>query len=321
MFARVRALITGIGGFVGRHLTDELVRSGDEVHGLDVVAPAIPVVGATSITAASVLDRTAIADIVEQLAPEAIYHLAGAASAGASFADPVGTWDLNLGGTLAVLEAVRERSPATRIVTVTSAEVYGLVPLDQLPVDEHTPTRPHSPYGASKLAADVAARQYFDGYGVQTLRVRPFNHIGPGQDARFVVPSVASQIAAGERDGADPIEIAVGNLDSRRDFLDVRDVVRAYRLIAEQGDPRMPYVVAGGRSRAIRELVDTLVGLAERPVTVTSDPARRREGEQPDLYGSSARLAADTGWSPVHSIDTTLRDTLQWWRTRSAKEA
>ena len=316
----MRALVTGISGFAGHHLTADLLGAGHEVHGL-ILSDAEPVPGGVASTyVADVTDPAAVDTAFAAVDPDLVIHLAGAASVGRSFADPLGTWRVNLDGTLAVLEAVRTRCPGARCVVVTSGEVYGRVPVEALPVGPDTPMVPQSPYGASKAAADLAALQYHVGYGLKVLRVRAFNHIGPGQDARFVVPAVARQIALGERDGLERIEIHVGNVDTRRDFSDVRDMVRAYRLVAERGDPGVAYVAGSGRSVAVRELIDGLAGLARAATSVTSDATLRREGEQPDLYGSPDRLTADTGWVPEIPLDVSLRDTLDWWRARVAEE-
>ena len=237
-----------------------------------------------------------------------------------SFADPLGTWDVNLGGTLALLEALRTAAPEAPALIVSSGEIHGRVPLDELPVRPETPLRPLSPYGASKAAADLAAGQYRAAYGIPALRVRAFNHVGPGQDPRFVLPNVARQIAQAEHEGRDRVEVRVGNLDTRRDFTDVRDMVRAYALILERGDPDAVYLACSGRSRPVRELIEGLAPLARIPVTFASDAGLRRAGEQPDLYGSPARLRDDTGWMPEIPIETTLADTLDWWRERVVAE-
>ena len=150
--------------------------------------------------------------------------------------------------------------------------------------------------------------------------MRAFNHVGPGQDARFVVPNVARQIAQAEHEGRERVEVRVGNLDTRRDFTDVRDMVRAYLLILERGDPDAVYLACSGGSRPVRDLVEGLAPLARIPVTFTSDAGLRRPGEQPDLYGSPARLRDDTGWTPEIPIETTLADTLDWWRERVVDE-
>lgn len=316
----MRALVTGISGFAGHHLTAELLAAGHEVHGI-ILSAAEPVPeGVASAHVADITDPRGVAAAFAAVTPELVFHLAGAASVGQSFADPLGTWRVNLDGTLSVLEALRLGHQGARCVVVTSGEVYGLVPEGSLPVGPDTPMFPHSPYAASKAAADLAALQYHLGYGLQVLRVRAFNHIGPGQDARFVVPAVARQIALGEREGRDRIEIHVGNVETKRDFSDVRDMVRAYRLVAERGNPDVAYVAGSGRSVAVRELVEDLAALARAETIVASDPTLRREGEQLDLYGSPDRLTADTGWVPDIPLDVSLRDTLDWWRARVAEE-
>lgn len=316
----VRVLATGISGFAGHHLVAELTGTGHDVHGIvlddrEDVPDTVVGVHHADVTLFEPVRRA-----FEAVKPDVVIHLAGAASVGQSFGYPRETWRVNVDGTVNVLEAARESVPNARCLIVTSGEIYGRVPLTDLPVGPDTRLTPHSPYGASKAAADLAALQYHIGYGMRVIRVRPFNHIGPGQDARFVVPKVARQIAIGERDRVGRVEIHVGNTDSRRDFTDVRDIVRAYRLLAERGSPDVPYLACSGRSVAVRELIDGLVSLAQVDVTVTSDPTARRTGEQPDLYGSAERLTADTGWVPTIPLAVTLKDTLNWWRARVAQE-
>ncbi len=302
----MRVLITGATGFAGRHLTSCCAAAGHEVHALP--------------REVDVRDGEGVARAVRELAPDAVAHLAGVSSVGGSFADPLGTWDVNLGGTLALLEALRREAPETRALIVSSGEAYGRVPPGELPVGPDTPLRPLSPYGASKGAADLAAAQYRAAYGLPALRVRAFNHVGPGQDPRFVLPNVARQIAQAEHEGREAVEVRVGNLDTRRDFTDVRDMARAYLLVLERGDPDAVYLACSGRSRPVRELVEGLAPLARIPVTFSSDPGLLRAGEQPDLYGSPARLRDDTGWTPEIPIETTLADTLDWWRERVVDE-
>ena len=313
-------LITGVTGFAGRHLASYCAGLGHTVHGL-VRPGGEGAVGAGVVAhAADLGDPGSVAGVLRAARPDRVVHLAGASSVGRSFGDPVGTWQVNLGGTIAVLEALRVEAPQTRVLIVTSGEIHGRVPLDDLPITERTPLAPVSPYGASKAAADLAALQYRAAYGLPAIRVRAFNHVGPGQDPRFVLPNVARQIAVAERAGLSEVEVRVGNIDTRRDFVDVRDMVRAYWLLLERGDPDVAYLACGGRSMPVRRLVEGLTSLARIPVTVTSDAGLRREGEQPDLYGSPERLHADTGWSPEIPIDTTLADTLDWWRDRADEE-
>ena len=316
----MRVLATGISGFAGHHLVAELVGAGHDVHGVFWNDREPVPQGVVGVHYGDITDADAIGKAVQAVAPELVFHLAGAASVGQSFAQPVATWHVNLDGTLVLLEALRGHAPTARCVAITSGEVYGRVPVGSLPVGPDTPMLPHSPYGASKAAADLAALQYHIGYGLPVLRVRAFNHIGPGQDPRFVVPAVARQIAIGERDGVGHIDIHVGNVESRRDFSDVRDIVRAYRLVAELGDPDAVYLACSGHSVAVSELIDGLAAMSTADVTITSDATLQRDGEQPDLYGSPDRLTADTGWVPKIPLDVSLKDTLDWWRARVAQE-
>ena len=316
----VRVLATGLSGFAGHHLVTELLGAGHEVHGVFWNEREPVPEGVVGVHYGDITDADAIGNAVRQVAPELVFHLAGAASVGQSFANPIATWRVNLDGTLVVLEALREHAPSARCVAITSGEIHGRVPLASLPVGPDTPMQPHSPYGASKAAADLAALQYHIGYRMPVLRVRAFNHIGPGQDPRFVVPAVARQIAIGERDRLERIAINVGNVDTRRDFSDVRDIVRAYRLVGERGDPDAVYLACSGRSVAVRELIDGLAAMAAVETTITSDATLQRDGEQPDLYGSPDRLTADTGWVPRIPLEISLKDTLDWWRARVAEE-
>jgi GDP-4-dehydro-6-deoxy-D-mannose reductase len=316
----VRVLITGATGFAGRHLTSYCAARGHEVHALARPGREGAVAAGAAAHAIDLGDGRGLAGLLAEVRPDAVAHLAGASSVGSSFADPVGTWEVNLGGTLALLEALRVAAPDTPALIVSSGEIYGRVAEGDLPVGVDTPLRPLSPYGASKAAADLAAAQYRAAYGLPALRVRAFNHVGPGQDPRFVLPNVARQIALAEHEGRDRVDVRVGNLGTRRDFTDVRDMVRAYLLILERGDPDAVYMACSGRSRPVRELVEGLAPLARIPVSFASDAGLRRSGEQPDLYGSPARLRDDTGWMPEIAIETTLADTLDWWRERVVAE-
>jgi GDP-4-dehydro-6-deoxy-D-mannose reductase len=315
----VRVLITGATGFAGRHLSSFCRGLGHEVHALVRPGHENAVEPGVQAHAAVLTDVEAVAALLDAVAPERIAHLAGASSVGRSFAEPAATWEVNLGGTLALLEALRLSGSAARALIVTSGEIYGRVPVEDLPVTARTPLNPVSPYGASKAAADLAAAQYRAAYGIAAIRLRAFNHVGPGQDPRFVLPNVARQIARAERAG-EPVEVTVGNVDTRRDFMDVRDMVRAQWLLLERGDPDAVYLACTGHSTAVRTLIEGLAEGARVPVTFRSDAGLRREGEQPDLYGSPERLRADTGWEPEIPIETTLADTLEWWRERVAEE-
>ena len=227
---------------------------------------------------------------------------------GQSFADPEGTWRINVDGTRAVLDAVLREAPKARVVVALSGEEYGRVPLEQLPVTEDTPLNPLSPYAESKVAADELCAQRQRDHGLGVLRLRAFNQLGPGQDDRFALPSICCQIADAEARGESVCRLELRNLTARRDFLDVCDVVAAYRLVVDQGDPACVYLAGAGRSVALSDLVDMIMSIARIPVDVTSDPSRRRDGEQPDLY-ASPRALKEFGWVP--------RIPLDYWRQRA----
>lgn len=296
----MRALVTGSLGFAGTHLCAHLRASGDDVVGVDR--------DDADLTAPDAADRLFAAH-----RPDVVYHLAGAADVGASWRDPVGTWAANATATLHLLEAARAHG-VRRVLVVSSADVYGTVAEDELPLDERSEVRPTSPYAASKLAAEQLAVQAWLGHGVETVRVRAFNHIGPGQRSTFVAPAIATAIAHNELTGER--EIPIGNLTARRDFTDVRDVARAYRLLVERGTPGDVYCVCSGHDVAVQELADALVAMAESPMTLRTDPDRHRPVDIPVLRGSSAKLRAETGWEPEYSITDTLTDLLTECRRR-----
>ena len=315
----MRALITGMTGFVGGHLARSLIRDGWDVHGtlLTSVLETPPI--RTTGHPVDITDADAMVALMVSVAPDAIFHLAGAASVGQSFADPDGTWQVNVEGTRGVLEGLRRAVPRARMVIALSGEEYGRVPLDQLPVTEDTRLTPLSPYAESKVAADKLCMEYRHEHGLAVLRLRAFNQIGPGQDPRFVVPAICKQIADAEMVGDGPCTLRLGNLTTRRDFLDVRDAVDAYRLLVDRGDPDRTYLAGHGRSWSVRELVDIAVSLARVPVEMVTDPSQVREGEQADLYADPSALL-ELGWAPRIPIERSISDTLDFWRERAHME-
>lgn len=309
----MRVLVTGADGFVGRHLLRLLAHEG----GHDVVAGYYPVAGpATAGEAARVpqvpLDVTSGTTIERVLAdhrPEWVFHLAAQSSVSRSFADPLGTWEINATGTLRLAEALRAMLPeGSRLLVVSSAEVYGAVPAEHQPIVEGMPLRPSTPYGASKAAAEMAALQAASGEELEVVIARSFNHTGPGQDERFVFPSMARQLVRMRRGGQEAV-LRVGNLDVERDFLDVRDVVRAYRLLMERAEDGGVYNVCSGVSRSLKEIVGKLVELSGTGARLEVDPDRFRPVDLPVLYGDAARLRR-LGWTPEREIEQTLRDLL-----------
>jgi GDP-4-dehydro-6-deoxy-D-mannose reductase len=309
----MRALVTGASGFVGRHLVAHLRARGDTVVAVDHS-------GHDGALTVDVTDVDALTRAVRDAAPDALYHLAARSHVGESWADGDELTRVNVGGTQAVVDASAAAS-VTRVLVVGSAEQYGPVPADRGAVDETVTMQPLSPYGVSKLAAEEAALAAWHGHGVPVLCVRAFNHTGPGQSPEFFVPGFARRIARAEADPAGSDDIAVGNLDSVRDFTDVRDVVRAYRLLVEHGTPGEAYNVCSGEGVRIGDLAERLLTRARRPLRLRIDPALVRAVEVPVFVGDPAKLVAATAWARGVALDTTLDDVLAEARARVATEA
>jgi GDP-4-dehydro-6-deoxy-D-mannose reductase len=299
----MRALVTGAGGFVGRHLVAHLSAAGDEVVTLDRHGSR-PV---------DITDPTATSEAVAAAAPEIVYHLAGWANVGSSWQHPREVFDANAVGTLHVLLACRDAG-VRRVLVVGSADLYGRVEPHELPLTERSPLRPTSPYAASKAAAEVLALQAYLGSGLETVCARPFNHLGPGQSEDFVAPGLAARIARAERAGRRAIP--VGNLSARRDFTDVRDVVRAYRLMVQHGSPGEVYNVCSGTDVSIEDLANRLLVHAGGDLELETDPGLLRPVDLPILRGDATKLAEATGWRPELPLEQTLADLLADMRSR-----
>ncbi len=256
-------------------------------------------------------DAEATRAAIAAAAPEVVFHLAALAHVGRSWGDPAATLAENGAIDLNVLEAVRAEAPEAMVVAVSSGEVYG--PPETLPVEESAPLRPQNPYAVSKAAGDLLAGFYADAHGLRVARPRAFNHAGPGQPAIFALASFARQVAAGLEAGDAPVRVVTGNPDARRDFTDVRDVVRAYRLIAATGTTGV-LNVCSGRTASARELLAGLGRAAGAEIDHVVDPALVRAHEVMEVRGSAERLAAATGWAPEIALEQTLADTVAWWR-------
>jgi GDP-4-dehydro-6-deoxy-D-mannose reductase len=299
----MRALITGAAGFVGGHLNDHLAAAGAETSG-------------PSRDELDLLDAPATRRAVAGFRPDAVFHLAALASVGQSWSDPFETFDNNTRATLNLLEAVRAEAPDSVVVAAGSGEEYGPVPEERLPVTEQEPLRPQNPYAVSKAAADLLAGFYADAHGLRVVRTRAFNHAGPGQSDMYVVSAFAKQIADAERAGLAELVVETGNLAPKRDFCDVRDVVRAYALLAECGDAGI-FNVCSGVSVPVADILAGLARLTDVAVEQRTDPARLRQHEVMDIRGSHERLTEATGWQPEIALGTTLADTLDWWRNHA----
>jgi GDP-4-dehydro-6-deoxy-D-mannose reductase len=319
----MRVLVTGITGFVGGHLAEHLIAAGDLVVGLSTSGRWPE--GLAHLSRQVRIERcdlTAVAeddlaDLIARKQPEVIYHLAAQANPQASMADPRGTWALNLGAALNLLEAVKVASSPNpgvkpRVVLVGSGVCYGNPAPEHLPVKEDCPLRPNNPYSASKAAADLLGIQHYLAHGTDVVMVRPFNHAGPRQSPSYVLSALARQVA--EVEAGQKSRVEVGNLDVVRDFTDVRDVVRGYRLLAEHGQAGEIYNLGSGRGTRLADALNTLTTLARTPIETFVDPARVRPVDQPLLVADPSRLRAATGWEPQFPIATTLADMLQYWR-------
>lgn len=314
--AELRALITGISGFVGSHLAEHLLGSGDWQVAGTVFGPDSNIAHLKSrleLYPAELSHLDVVTFILEQAEPDVIFHLAAQPLVSASRKDPWGTLETNIRVQLNILEGVARVNPGCQVLVVGSSEEYGLISPEELPIDEDTPLRPLSAYAVSKVAQDLLGLQYHLTHNLHVIRVRPFNHIGPRQRVGFVAPDFASQIAAAEL-GLQSPTIEVGNLAAKRDFCDVRDVVRAYELVMLHGVPGRVYNIGSGDSHAIQELLDTLLAFSQTPIQVVPNPDRMRPSEVPDLVCDASRIREDTGWMPVVPFEESLRDVLDFWR-------
>ena len=313
MTERPTILVTGAAGFAGSHLLDLL---GEE--DARVVALRKPGVGAETQAAypavtwmeIDLLDRDAMRRIIGALAPAVVYHLAGAPHVGQSWSAATETLAVNVTGTTVLFDALRLEGVASRVVVPSSAYVYR--PADRA-LTEDDPVEATNPYAISKVATEVAAVRAARVDGIQAVVARSFNHIGPRQDPSFFASGVARQVALIEAGRLEPV-IHVGNLESRRDFTDVRDTVRAYRALAERGTPGLAYNVCSGRAHRMRDLLDGIVARARVTVTVRPDPGRFRPNDTPLLLGDPSRIRKATGWEARVSLEQTLHDLLVFWR-------
>ena len=298
----MRALITGASGFVGQALAEHLRSMGDELVLQDRAS------GGADIT-----DRDAIGSAIEDARADVVYHLAAQAHVPTAWDQPIETVRCNVEGTMHVLNAAYDAG-VKRVMFASSADVYGSVGTDQLPISEKVLPRPNNPYAASKLAAEAFVMQSFHGRGQEVVSLRAFNQFGPGQHRNFVSSAFAHQIARAERTGDNNIE--VGRLDTRRDFVDVRDVARAYRLAAIDGRPGAIYNVSSGVDRSIEEIAHGLAALSETDVHFVERHDLIRPVDTPIVRGDASALAADTGWAPEIAFETTLQDILVDARAR-----
>jgi GDP-4-dehydro-6-deoxy-D-mannose reductase len=264
---------------------------------------------------ADLTHRDMSVELVEQVKPDYVFHLAAQSNVPLAFKDPEATIMNNVVGQLNLLDALRAKSPDALVLTVGSSEQYGLVRPEDAPIGEDTPFRPNNPYAVSKIAQDALAIQYCLTYGQKIIRVRPFNHIGPGQNENFVAAAFAQQVARIEAGQQEPV-IYVGNLEAIRDFTDVRDMVRAYHLAITKGEPGEVYNIGSGTGHTIQWLLDTLISMSNVSVEVKQDPTRMRPSDIPTNVSDNTRFVRQTGWQPQIPLEQTLKDVLDYWRTK-----
>jgi GDP-4-dehydro-6-deoxy-D-mannose reductase len=325
----VRCFVTGIGGFVGLHLAEALLAAGHEVGGM--VQRSEGTVGlrelagrharfeAASVAVGDVTDRASIERALAAWTPDRVFHLAAIAYAPRAEADPGRTLAVNVLGTIHVLDAAHAAAPAARVLIAGSSEAYGAVGAEELPIVERTALRPVSLYGVSKAAADLAAFERWWTLRYPVVRVRAFNHTGPGQSADFVCSDFARQVARIEAGLAPPV-LRVGNLEARRDFSDVRDIVRGYALLAERGEIGEAYNLCSGQAVSIGRIVEILSAESTVAIRCEEEGRRTRANEIPVVVGDAGRAAA-LGWRPAVPLQQTLRDLLHDWRRRIASNA
>ncbi len=301
------ALITGAAGFVGRHLARHLRQEGWRVTGVDARPE-------KDVHACDITQGAQVTSLLEALDTVThVFHLAAVTFVPEAGANPTRTYDVNLQSTVSLTNALQKTHPQSRFVFISTSEIYGAP--RYLPVDEKHPIQPNNPYAISKAAADFHCAWLSKTGALDTIRMRPFNHSGPGQQPRFVLSSFAQQIAAAEREGKDGL-LHVGNLDAARDFSHVADIVRGYALAAEQAQPGDVFNICSGTATSIRAAVERMIELARVPIHIEVDPARVRPVDVPEVCGAYAQVQQATGWTPKHTFEELLTDLLEDQRCR-----
>ncbi len=312
----MKSLITGVTGFAGSHLAEHLLAEGREVYGTSRTrsdrSNIAHIEDRIKTIDCDIADPHSVEACIKILQPDEIYHLAAMSYVPDSWNAPLSVMAVNVGGTINVLEAVRFYAPEAKVLIASSSETYGMVKPEDTPILEEHPLLPQSPYGVSKVAADLLGRQYHESYGLNVVRTRAFNHTGSRRGARFVTSAFCIQAAEIVLDRRDYYE--VGNLDAVRDFTDARDTVRAYRLAVEKGEPGEVYNIAQGLGIKIGDLLTMVQHISgTQDVEVRQDPARMRPSDVPLLLGASAKFRERTGWKPQIPLERTMSDMYQYW--------
>lgn len=315
-----RVLITGITGFVGSHLAEYLLSRGDvEVYGTyrwrSRTENIHQIRGQINLVECELRDSISVNRAIHEVKPDCIFHLAAQSFVPTSWVAPADTFHTNVIAQANLFEAVRAVGIDPKIQIACSSEEYGLVHPNEVPIKEENPLRPLSPYAVSKVGQDYMGYQYHMSYGLKVVRTRAFNHTGPRRGDVFVTSNFAKQVVEIEAGLADPV-IHVGNLEAKRDFTDVRDVVKAYWLAVEKGVPGEVYNIASNKAYSIQEVLDLLLAMVKLKIKVVTDPGRMRPSDVPILLGDSAKFQKQTGWRPEIPFKKTLEDLLNYWRQR-----
>ncbi len=314
----MKALITGVTGFAGSHLGEYLLSRGDtEVYGsyrlrsrMDHIKHLLPHI---RLTECELKDPHSVNQMIRDIRPDFIFHLAAQSFVPTSWNSPTDTITNNTVGQINIFEAARKFDIDCKIQIACSSEEYGMVYPDETPIKETNPLRPLSPYAVSKVTQDYLGYQYHQSYGLKVVRTRTFNHTGPRRGESFVTSNFAKQIAQIEL-GTKPSTIFVGNLQAKRDFTDVRDVVKAYWAALEKGDPGEVYNIASGKAYTIHEMLQTLLSFSKVEIELQVDPERLRPSDVEILLGDSAKFRDKTGWKPEIAFEQTMEDLLNYWR-------
>jgi GDP-4-dehydro-6-deoxy-D-mannose reductase len=315
-----RVLVTGVTGFAGSHLVDYMLTRGDcEIYGIQRWRSPTDNIDhfkdQIAILECDLRDAASTRDMIEKVRPEWIFHLAAQSFVPTSWTAPTESLSTNVLGQVNIFEAVRRIGLECRIQLACSSEEYGMVYPNEIPIRETNPLRPLSPYAVSKVAQDLLGYQYWMSWKLDSVRTRGFNHEGPRRGAVFVASDFAKQIADVEKGRRSPV-LLVGNLEARRDFTDVRDMVRAYWLALEKCEPGEVYNICQGKAWRIREVLDLLLSMTSANVEVKQDPTRLRPSDVPVLLGDCTKFVQATGWKPKIPFEQTLRDMLEYWRAR-----
>lgn len=311
-----KVMIIGAAGFVGNHLIDYMMENKKD---WEVVATKMPREVIDKNVKVIDLDITKldeITNVLNEVKPDYIFHLAAQSSVAVSWKNPQLTIDINIKGTVNLLDAIRDNCKDTKVLLIGSGEEYGHVKQEEVPIKEDNNTRPGNVYAVTKVTQNMLGHLYYEGYGLHIMSTRSFNHTGPNQAPMFVVADFCKQVADIEAGKQEPV-ICVGNLSAKRDFTDVRDVVRAYCLLMEKGVAGETYNVGSGNAIEVKKILDMILSHSSKEIEVKTDSNKLRPVDVPIIEADITKITKDTGWKPEISLDTTITETLEYWKSKA----